>query len=152
MHLNLGMHTCAIVGGQDSTELLRVRLDIPPMSQLLTQLCMLAQLPQPLGLYSLVLDLCSESQCALQEQLTAVRTIAEPLRVRLDIPPMSQHLTQLRALEQLPQPLHTAYLQLRAAKEAFGLPADISISGAHLMYLASSSPRYTHASATSSQV
>ena len=65
---------------------------------------------------------------------------------------MSQHLTQLRALEQLPQPLHTAYLQLRAAKEAFGLPADISISGAHLIYLANSSPRYAHASPTSSQV
>lgn len=61
--------------------------------------------------------------------------------MRLDIPPMSQHLTQLRALEQLPQPLHTAYLQLRAAQEAFGLPADISISGAHITYLANSSPR-----------
>ena len=35
-------------------------------------------------------------------------------------------------LEQLPQPLHTAYLQLRAAQEAFGLPAEISILGVHL--------------------
>ena len=67
----------------------------------------------------------------MQEQLTAVRTIAEPLRVRLDIPPMQQHFQQLRSLEKLPQPLHTAFLQLRAAQEAFGLPADISISGVH---------------------
>ena len=43
---------------------------------------------------------------------------------------MKQHLDQLRLLEQLPQPLHTAFLQLRAAQEAFGLPADISIAGA----------------------
>lgn len=65
----------------------------------------------------------------MQEQVTAVRTIAEPLRTRLDIPPMQQHLQQLRSLDQLPQPLHTAFLQLRAAQEAFGLAADISISG-----------------------
>ena len=76
----------------------------------------------------------------MQEQLTAVRTIAEPLRLRLSVPPMKQHQQQLRQLEQLPQPLHTAYLQLRAAQEAFGLPAEISISGvrlqlSHLEYL-----------------
>ena len=71
----------------------------------------------------------------MQEQLTAVRTIAEPLRLRLNVPPMKQHLQQLRQLEQLPQPLHTAYLQLRAAQEAFGLPAEISISGVHLQLI-----------------
>ena len=59
----------------------------------------------------------------------AVRNVAEPLRLRLDIPPMQQHLDELQTLELLPQPLHTAFLQLRAAQEAFGLPADISISG-----------------------
>ena len=48
-------------------------------------------------------------------------------------PPMQQHFQQLQALDQLPQPLHTAFLQLRAAQEAFGLPADITISGAHNM-------------------
>ena len=58
-----------------------------------------------------------------------MRTIAEPLRLRLNVPTMQQHVQQLRQLEQLPQPLHTAYLQLRAAQEAFGLPAEISISG-----------------------
>ena len=58
-----------------------------------------------------------------------MRTIAEPLRLRLNVPPLKQHQQQLRQLEQLPQPLHTAYLQLRAAQEAFGLPAEISISG-----------------------
>ena len=67
----------------------------------------------------------------MQEQVAAVRTIAEPLRTRLDIPPMQQHLPHLQFLRQLPQPLHTAFLQLRAAQEAFGLPADISISGMH---------------------
>ena len=67
----------------------------------------------------------------MQEQLAAVRAVAEPLRARLDIPPMQQHFQQLQALDQLPQPLHTAFLQLRAAQEAFGLPADITISGAH---------------------
>ena len=61
-----------------------------------------------------------------------MRTIAEPLRLRLNVPPMKQHQQQLCQLEQLPQPLHTAYLQLRAAQEAFGLPAEISISGVHL--------------------
>ena len=76
----------------------------------------------------------------MQEQLTVVRTIAEPLRLRLSMPPMKQHQQQLRQLEQLPEPLHTAYLQLRAAQEAFGLPAEISISGvrlqlSHLEYL-----------------
>ena len=60
-----------------------------------------------------------------------MRTIAEPLRLRLNVPPMKQHQQQLRELEQLPQPLHTAYLQLRAAQEAFGLPAEISILGVH---------------------
>ncbi len=65
----------------------------------------------------------------IQEQLMAVRNIAEPLRLRLDIPPMQHHLDELQTLELLPQPLHTAFLQLRAAQEAFGLPADISISG-----------------------
>ena len=69
--------------------------------------------------------------CDMQEQLAAVRAIAEPLRVRLDIPPMQQHFQQLQSLEKLPQPLHTAFLQLRAAQEAFGLPADISIAGVH---------------------
>ena len=65
----------------------------------------------------------------MQEQLAAVRAVAEPLRARLDIPPMQLHFQQLQGLDQLPQPLHTAFLQLRAAREAFGLPADIAISG-----------------------
>ena len=61
--------------------------------------------------------------------MAAVRAVAEPLRTRLNIPPMQQHTRQLQAAQQLPQPLHTAFLQLRAVQEAYGLPADISISG-----------------------
>ena len=68
-------------------------------------------------------------RCDVQEQMAAVRAVAEPLRVRLNIPPMQQHMSQLRSAQQLPQPLHTAFLQLRAVQEAYELPADISISG-----------------------
>lgn len=73
--------------------------------------------------------ICLTSLSATQEQFAAVRATAEPLRMRLGIPPSKRPPGQLRSAALLPLPLHIAYVELSAALEAFNLPGEVSIAG-----------------------
>ena len=61
---------------------------------------------QPLDLttYTVSCYILETKDVCVQEQLTAVRNIAEPLQLWQDEPPMQQHLEQLHSLELQPTP------------------------------------------------